>query len=250
MDSKRVASDTDVTRRGDDELRLFVSPHHPDQFRIPEWGHGSGNDPTALALTWNTFRTFELLPPAIWLRRLNARAGLELPAPAPSIVRVRLWRGLRMPAAVRLTGGPATARADAVIETEHAVWSVLVSYETDLVRTAAEFTGIDPVAALAQATTWVAGRRRAYVVVVTSSDDSAPLGTSLVKRYASSQAALRLRLSGSPDVAATENLGGLGTVHWSDLKAILQDCAASGAVDAVERALVDRTTDWMTRVLP
>lgn len=66
MDAKGVERRTATRRRADDELRLFVCPHHPDQLRVPEWDHASGNDPMVLALTWNTFRTFELLPPAIW----------------------------------------------------------------------------------------------------------------------------------------------------------------------------------------
>ena len=43
------------------------------------------------ALTWNIFRTAELLPPAFWLRRLNASLGIALPCPAPVTSKVQLW---------------------------------------------------------------------------------------------------------------------------------------------------------------
>ena len=58
--------------------RLVIWPHHRDTLQLPavdRW------DPTpAEAMTWNIFRTLELMPPAFWLRRLNAFLGLAAAA--------------------------------------------------------------------------------------------------------------------------------------------------------------------------
>ena len=54
--------------------RLIVWPHHPDQLRRPASRPGALHaDNLQHALAWNVFRTLELLPPAFWLRRLQAR---------------------------------------------------------------------------------------------------------------------------------------------------------------------------------
>ena len=45
--------------------RLVVDPHHPDQLRRPASRPGALHaDSLEHALTWNVFRTLELLPPA------------------------------------------------------------------------------------------------------------------------------------------------------------------------------------------
>src|SRR5687767_11528510 len=61
--------------------RLVVWPHHPDMLQRP--AANGAELPVTQALTWNVFRTLELMPPAFWLRRLNAALGLAPPAPAP-----------------------------------------------------------------------------------------------------------------------------------------------------------------------
>ena len=81
--------------------RLIVWPHHPDQLRRPASRPGALHaDNLQHALAWNVFRTFELLPPAFWLRRLQARLQ-SAPSfeAAPQIVRVELWRALPLPPA-------------------------------------------------------------------------------------------------------------------------------------------------------
>jgi hypothetical protein len=83
--------------------RLIVWPHHPDQLRRPASRPGALHaDNLEHALTWNVFRTLELLP-AFCLRRLQARlqSAQSLDA-APHIVRVGLWRALPLPPAQRL----------------------------------------------------------------------------------------------------------------------------------------------------
>jgi hypothetical protein len=120
----------------------------------------SGLRPTLLhALTWNVFRTFELLPPAFWLRRLQARlhSALTLEA-APQIVRVELWRALPLPPAPRLIDPDrAEPVADILIETEHVMWTLMVRPDDRLEDHA---TGSDPVARLIDAGSWFAGTQR------------------------------------------------------------------------------------------
>ena len=109
--------------------QLIVCPHHPDQLRRPASRPGALHaDNLEYALTWNVFRTLELLPPAFWLRRLQARlqSAQSLEA-APQIVRVELWRALPLPPAQQLIDPDRTEPvADILIETEHAVWTLMV----------------------------------------------------------------------------------------------------------------------------
>ena len=109
---------------GSELAQLIVCPHHPDRLRRPASRAGDLHaDNLEYALTWNVFRTLELLPPAFWLRRLQARlqSAQSLQA-APQIVRVELWRALSLPPAQQLVdAGRAAPVADILIETEHAV---------------------------------------------------------------------------------------------------------------------------------
>jgi hypothetical protein len=194
------------------------------------------------------FRTLELVSPAVWLRRLNARLSLELPLPAPSILKVRLWQCLPLPAVARLAGSHSTIDADVVIETEHAVWGLLARHGGDVVRGAEDLHGVDPIAALAHATAELAGTRRAYVGLVMSAPEECPLGIALIGRYRTSATALRLRLDGVTPSAPT-NVGGFGAIRWNDLKTILEECAAGAAVPALQRDLAGRTASWLGQVL-
>ena len=78
-----------------DPCRFVVWPHHPDRLR---WPAPSGMDACVTqALTWNIFRTAELLPPAFWLRRLNASLGIAPPCPASVTARVSCGCSCRCP---------------------------------------------------------------------------------------------------------------------------------------------------------
>ena len=62
----------DVLGHGHEQF--VVCPHHPDRLRRPSPRPGAFDaDVLQRAFTWNVFRTLELLPPAFWLRRLQAR---------------------------------------------------------------------------------------------------------------------------------------------------------------------------------
>ena len=59
--------------------QIVIASHHPDRRRRPLTRPGAiESDQFRQALLWNIFRTFELLPPAFWLRRLKARLHMEL----------------------------------------------------------------------------------------------------------------------------------------------------------------------------
>ena len=61
--------------------QIVIAPHHQDSLRRPSPRLGAiGHDRFRQTLLWNVFRTFELLPPAFWLRRLQARLHMD-PSP-------------------------------------------------------------------------------------------------------------------------------------------------------------------------
>ncbi len=229
--------------------RLFVQPHHFDRLRLDaDNGSPGAARPFEVALTWNVFRTFELLPPAFWLRRLHARLGFDPGMPASSLVRVTLWPRLPLPAAAQVAGTRNCITVDAIIETEHGVWAVFARHGGDILRGAAEFTGTDPVALAAQAASHMAGRRLAYVVVV---GDAAgmPVAASLIQRYRGSPEALHLRLDSPGHASSLDNVAGFGLIPWEGLSAILDDCATSRAASAAERVMARHTAEWLDQAL-
>jgi hypothetical protein len=111
---------------------FVIAPHHPDRLRRPAVRLGAlAEDRFAQSLTWNVFRTFELLSPAFWLRRFHVRATGTAFSAAPQMVRISLWETLSLPPIRRLDGDRAGAAVDVVIETEHAVWTLIVASDRD-----------------------------------------------------------------------------------------------------------------------
>ena len=113
-----------------DHASLVVAPHHPDRLRRPmpaAWA--AGDDAFVYALTWNVFRTLELIAPSFWLRRLHLRLTGEASLLAPQIMSVRLWPELHLPPIRRIDGRRSDVPVDVVIETEHDVWTILVARE-------------------------------------------------------------------------------------------------------------------------
>ena len=107
--------------------QIVIAPHHPDSLRRPSPRLGAiEDDRFRQTLLWNVFRTFELLPPAFWLRRLQARLHMDPVQGAPHTVRVDLWRALALPLAHHVDGVRPDVVADVVIETEHAVWTLML----------------------------------------------------------------------------------------------------------------------------
>jgi hypothetical protein len=190
--------------------QFVVCPHHPDRLRRPsprpEVLHA---DTLEHALTWNVFRTLELLPPAFWLRRLQARLqSARTLDSAQQIVRVELWRALCQPPTQRLIGPhQRDPVADILIETEHAVWTLRVmgddsSWDDD------EVGANDPIAELIDAGSWLAGTRDYHLGVVVFEPERSPIATALVQRYGRSRKSLTLR--SGPRAGALANVRGVG----------------------------------------
>lgn len=222
--------------------QLVVWPHHRDTLQLPaadRW------DPTATeAMTWNVFRTLELMPPTFWLRRLNAFLGLLPPKPAPVTAAVRLWAPLPMPPGFGLSASD-TVRADVLIETEHAVWALIVCADRDI-EVAGGDSGIDPVAMLAYAASWFAGRRHCYVGVIVESRREAARAVALVEKYQLSPTALTLRIPRGHDPS---NVLGFGFTNWECLIAILRDISRGDVIPSVERVVAQRTLEWCEEVV-
>jgi hypothetical protein len=220
---------------------FVIAPHHPDRLKRPPVDPvRAADERMRQAFLWNVFRTFELLTPAFWLRRLHARMLRDANGAAPQIVRVHLWERLPAPPAQRLDGALPDALVDVVIETEHNVLTLMVADEADPLGTADERA-----ARIVDAGSWFAGRRDHYFGVLDNA--TAPsVGALLRNRYERSSFSMRLR-SACPSSA---QLKGVGVLEPQDLVAIMQDCAESDALPEVERTLARHTFAWLARVVP
>lgn len=220
--------------------RFVVWPHHRDTLHLPA---ADRRDPTVVeAMTWNIFRTLELMPPAFWLRRLNAFLGVVPPRPASVTAEVRLWARLPVPGFG--VSGSEPVRADVLIETEHAVWALIVWEDGDI-ETARSDSGIDAVAMLAYAASWFAGRRDCYVGLIAGSRQDAARGVALIEKYQLSPGALQLRIPRGHDAS---NVLGFGFTTWNCLVAIVRDISRGDVIHSVERVVAQRTLEWCEEV--
>lgn len=224
--------------------RFIVWRHHPDALRRPST-HGD-TPTTSQALTWNLFRTLELLPPPFWLRRLNAALGVTPMRPAPRSATVQLWTSLSLPPGLdpRLR---ASAGVDVLIETESAVWALQVCDAMDVAPAAAD--GVtDPLTVLACAASWHARRRACYVGVIAADTAAVPIAAATIERYRLSMASFQLRLPARSHDAG--NVAGFGLASWRQLMGILQDATGASAIERVEQSLASRSLRWCYDVLP
>ena len=132
--------------------------------------------------------------------------------------------------------------ADILIETEHAVWTLMVSCDDCLEGTERN----DPVARLIDAGSWLAGTRDYHFGLIMFDPDRTPVAKAWVQRYSRSENSLSLRSgsrSGSP-----VNVRGIGLTRWADLAAILEDCEQSQALSDIERALARNALTWLAGV--
>lgn len=215
--------------------RFVIAPHHPDRLRRPRPDPGDVAEMRHLhAATWNAFRALELLPPAFWLRRLQARLVGEPLTRAAEIVDIHLWYPLSLPPACRIDGGRPDVHADVVIETEHAVWTLLVCpRRCQCVDGAGEWC--DPAAPLVRAGGWHAGSRQHFAGFIVSGPYEADRHATLVSRYHRSSASPSLRAGERQDALLTRP--GIGVLGWSDIVAILDDAAQADVLAPLERAV-------------
>jgi hypothetical protein len=219
---------------------FVIAPHHPDRLGRPQGRLGAlEHDRFQQALTWNVFRTLELIAPAFWLRRVHTRMTGEASPPPPQIVRVSLWRPLPLPPIHRIDGARPDVVADVAIETEHAVWTLIVA--------PGSHDGLEDVPAqVADAGAWLAGAREHYLGVIEPHTSDVSFGGVLKRRYARSAESLELRSSarGPARPASTR----FGVLEWRDLTAVLQECQEAESLPAIERALARNAVDWLRTV--
>lgn len=240
MAMMRRALETDVPRDP-----FVVCRHHPDRVRQP--APAAQTDALHSAVIWNVFRTLELLPPAFWLRRLQARlAGLSAPGPAPQLVHVALWRPLSLPPARQLVvPGEPEPVADVLIETEHAVCALMLVASGGGRWSEADRALDASLARLIAAGAWFAGTRDFHGGLIAATPARLPLATALVQRYGRSRDSAELQ-SGPKSVVA--NVRGVGMIGWADAAAILDDCVNARVLDGMERALARRALRWLADV--
>jgi len=226
--------------------QIVIAPHHPDSLRRPSPRLGAiEDDRFRQTLLWNVFRTFELLPPAFWLRRLQARLHMDPVPKAPHTVRVGLWRVLTLPLTHHVDGVRPDVVADVVIETEHAVWALILCTD-DLQHIDAESANGDFASQVIDATSWYAGTRGCYVGIVSRQSGHQDAGVALVERYFRSRDSLQLRSDTRGNALA--NMRGIGSLRWTDLAAILRDCEQSDVLTNIERALARNAVTWLEQV--
>jgi hypothetical protein len=222
--------------------QFVIAPHHPDRLRRPAVAPSRAADERfRQAFLWNVFRTFELLTPAFWLRRLHARLLRDSNGAAPHIVRIRLWEPLPAPPGQCIDGARPDTLVDVVIETEHSVLTLMVADAGD-----AWGAADDRAARIVDAGSWFAGSRDHYFGVLDGSRTAPSVGALLKNRYERSSFSARLR-SACP---ARAQLKGVGVIEPQDLAAILHDCAESDSLSDIERALAQHAVDWIARVAP
>jgi hypothetical protein len=224
-------------RTGDIRHQFVIAPHHPDRLGRPAARAGTIDRERFLqAVTWNVFRTLELLPPAFWLRRFQARLTGDPSAFAAQLLRVSLWRPLPLPPIQRIDGARPDVVADVLIETEHAVWTLIATGQDDHVDD-------ERMVQLIDAGAWLAGARRYYCGVIEANTTASSIGSIVKSRYSRSRHSVGLRsATRGPSMPA---LTGVGAIRWADLAAILLDCQDADSLSAVERALAHNAVAWL-----
>jgi hypothetical protein len=219
---------------------LLVTAHHPDRVRWPPAEpRALGADMLEHAKLWNVFRALELVSPAFWLRRLHARLTGAPLTPAPQIVQVVLWRELMMPPALCLDGAQPPAMVDVWIETEHAVWAVLLASRVAS-SDADETPAADAVARVIDASAWHAGGRDRYFGIIEGTGD---IGSRIATRYGRSIRSAQMRSAQPPH--ATVEARPPGVLQWRDLVEILADCANAPMLSPVERIIAGHAAHWL-----
>jgi hypothetical protein len=220
---------------------FILLDHHPDLSRRPEAkpGHVDADNRRA-ALTWNVFRTLELIAPAFWLRRFRARLdALTSIEGGDSGMCVRLW--VTLPMRERWRQEP--VRVDALIETDSAVYGVMTLDGADVELGDSTLARPDAILRLTDAVSWYAGARDCYIALVTSDWSDTPIGSVLIERYRGSRDVLLRRLPHRRDGLA--NVRGIGRMTWRDVAGIIRDCAESNSLTDLERFAASRTEQWL-----
>ena len=221
---------------------FILLDHHPDLSRRPEARPGLiAAENRRAALTWNVFRTLELIAPAFWLRRFRARLDVLTSLEAGgSSLSVRLWAVLPT-AAERWRQEP--VRVDVLIETDAAVYGVMTLDGSDVELGDSTRARPDTILRTIDAVSWYAGARDCYVALIASDWTAAPVGSALIERYRGCRDVLARRLPHRRDRLA--NVRGIGRMTWRDVAAIVRDCAESSSLTDLERFAARQTEQWL-----
>ena len=221
---------------------FILLDHHPDLARRPDTRPGRvEGDTRRTALTWNMFRTLELIAPTFWLRRFRARLGLFTTLnPGTSSLSVRLWVNLPAPA-VACSREP--VHVDALIDTDTTVYGVMAFNDRDLEPGDTTAARPDAVLRVIDAVSGYAGIRDCYIALITSHQSDTPTGSALIERYRASRDGLLRRLPHRRDGLA--NIRGMGWMTWRDVAGIIQDCADSESLTDLERVAAGRAGRWL-----
>lgn len=230
------------TRLTDEErLRFVIASHHPDRLRRPAAAMGVlCEEAFQQVLAWNVFRTLELVSPSFWLRRFHLRLTGEPSVVASQIARVHLWQRLPLPPIQRIDGERPDVVVDVLIETEHAVWTLIVDSPARTVMDS------DAMAAVLDAGSWFAGLRPLYCGVIESTTGNASPGSVLHDRYSRSRDSARLQ--SATRGPSTPTRAHWGAIRWSGMAALLQDCSEAANLPSIERALARNALEWLRRV--
>lgn len=234
----------DDRTRDRDDFRFLVSPYHPDSLRYPAANFvTTASERTRHAMTWNLFKTLEQVAPSLWMRLLIARC-VGLPdhySSAPHITKVACWPNLKTaPSAILRRGRPRSVPVSVVIDTDDTVITLLTPGPSELLDRVLSDTSADGLVHVAQATSWLAGTRSAYVSVVLPVESDSQQWIDRVQRRAE-QAHRVLLAHGNPPA----NLRGIGAVTWTTLYELLTEVEASALINDSERRWVQMTGEWM-----
>jgi hypothetical protein len=140
----------------------------------------------------------------------------------------------------RIDGERPDVVVDAVIETEHAVWTLVAD---SAVR---DLTDSESMAAIVDAGGWFAGVRHHHCGVIESTARDPSLASVLQARYSRSSGSARLRsATRGPAAPVHARWGG---IRWPELAALLEDCRDAANLPAIERALARNAVQWLTSV--
>jgi hypothetical protein len=154
-------------------------------------------------------------------------------------MKVSLWQPLPLPPIQRIDGARPGVLVDALVETEHAVWTLIVATSAHAGNVHERMSGV------IDAGGWLAGAREHYCGAI-EEDTGTRIGDSLRQRYGRSSASIQLRSASRGPAGAT--LKGVGGMRWRDLAAILRDCEQADNLPAIERALARNTLGWLQKV--
>jgi hypothetical protein len=220
---------------------FIIAPHHPDRLKRPVPRLGAiTDDRFQQTLTWNVFRTLELLAPAFWLRRFHLRMTGDPAAVPAQVLRISLWQSLPLPPIQRIDGARPDVLVDVIMETEHAVWTLITASRAQQSGNLHE-----RMTEVIDAGGWLAGTREHYCGVIEEDTDTR-FGDLLRKRYGRSRASIQLQSASRGP--AGPSLKGVGGARWQDLAAILRDCEQADNLPAIQRALAQNTSVWLQGV--